>query len=1317
MSITETLKLAGIYRPRNRGPGFGIPVFSHDGQYWVQEISSEDRLRRFIVCDLDVNSIRTLSSHTDSPAQSAGQQALYAFEATDGTLKLGKREEVIEWLRGRVVELQTAPFVLRDVAEFLGDSDLVIEAQGRCDAILQQSRKVTSGPEVSSVTTTSTRAIQWEYDLVEKPFCQQLKAMGWQWLEGDIDVPELTERNSFREVLLKERLAAALRKLNRRDGQQWLDDARIARAIRDLEQAAGHRLMEANQSATELLLKGAVAEGLPDWDHGRPQPVKFIDFEHPTNNDFLVINQFKVELTSGRGHVIPDAVLFVNGIPLVVAEFKSPGIQNPLQEAIDQLLRYSNQRRELFPTLYAENEGVERLFHTNQLLIASDFFEARAATIGAPPEAYLEWADTSPVPLSTVAEELGVLTATPEQEEAAHELVALGPEQTEHARTPLFFRTAEQHPAALRGSIATLQSQQILAAGMLRPAHLLDLIRNFMVFQQVNGKTRKVVARYHQFRAVHKAITRLQEGRTRTQGAARDERGGIVRHTQGSGKSLSMVFLVRKMRMESRLNRFKVVVVTDRTDLEDQLRETARLSGETLRPNERDTARRESPTARTQRILRELTPDIVFAMLQKYQDVGQRHAADKVAVTIVRREKKPGKDMPVVEREITFEESIHFGEFPVLNESSDILILVDEAHRSHTRALHRNLRKALPNAAIIGFTGTPILSQEKVETREIFGDFIDKYVLQEAELDGATVPILYEGRTADGLVKDAPGLDQLFEDMFRDYTPDELAVIKAKYATEGDVLEAPLLIEQKARDMMRHYASVVLPEGFKAQVVATSRQAAATYVDKLGQARRELVAELEALPAGTLALPDDEVGKIEPQQRFLVRIHPQLTKLRALEIEAVFWGDHDDPESWWEWADKAKQEDRIKRFKRQLAPERTDKTDPLAILVVNNMLLTGFDAPVEQVLYLDRKIVAHDLMQAIARVTRTCGQKTCGYVVDYIGVARHLHEALKDYDGEDTEGTLVDINIELPKLLDRRARAVAIFADRGITDLQGQVEACVQLLEDLKTRADFINKLRMFYETLNILEHRPEVPGDLFRDAKLLGFINKVAANLYRDPALNLLGVAEKVKALINAHISARGVDPKIPPTPITDAEFEKVLQAQTSNRARAVQMQHAARYHIIGFSHQNPAYARKMSEKLEEILQRFKDDWDALERELRKFIEELRQGDRNEFPDLDPRAQVPFVRLLLEECSKGRQLTEVQRSAAIAATLDIVERIRQEVRKVGFWKNPAMRELLTRALVRDLDAAGICQPGTERDLAQRLVALAKENHENLTRS
>jgi len=703
--------------------------------------------------------------------------------------------------------------------------------------------------------------IQWEYNLVERPFCEQLQTMGWSWIEGDVDVPELTERGSFREVVLTGRLVAALAKINLRDGQPWLDEARITKSIHDLVPATVHRLMEVNQTITELLIKGTVVDGLPDWDNGRPQPIRYIDFEHPENNDFLVINQFKVELTSGRGHVIPDAVLFVNGIPLVVAEFKSPGIENPMHEAINQLLRYSNQRRELFPTLYTDNEGVEKLFHTNQLLIASNFFEARAATIGAPPEAYLEWADTSPFPLSTVAEELRIISAKEDLEEAKGELLAIGSEQTDRVGTPLFFRQTEKRPEALRNAQgAALQSQQILTAGMLRPAHLLDLIRNFTVFQQVDGKTRKAVARYQQFRAIQKAVLKLQEGRTKLQGAEQDERGGIIWHTQGSGKSLSMVFLVRKMRTLDQLKQYKIVIVTDRTDLEGQLRETARLSGEAVRPTDKDRSTRESSTALTQRILSETTPDIVFAMLQKYQDVDRQAKSDeKVAMTFFRKEKKPGKDEPVAEKKVTFEESIRFEEFPVLNESKSILVLVDEAHRSHTRSLHRNLRRALPNAAIIGFTGTPILSKEKTETREIFGDFIDKYLLQDAELDGATVPILYEGRTADGIVKDAPSLDKLFEDMFQTYSEDELAVIKAKYGTAGDVLEAPLLIKQKTKDMLRHYVGVVMPEGYKAQVVATSRRAAVVYRDKLLAARDELVRDIEGIPAATLALPDHEI--------------------------------------------------------------------------------------------------------------------------------------------------------------------------------------------------------------------------------------------------------------------------------------------------------------------------------------------------------------------------------------------------------------------------------------------------------------------------
>ncbi|MEX2579581.1 MAG: DEAD/DEAH box helicase family protein [Verrucomicrobiales bacterium] len=306
---------------------------------------------------------------------------------------------------------------------------------------------------------------------------------------------------------------------------------------------------------------------------------------------------------------------------------------------------------------------------------------------------------------------------------------------------------------------------------MLCPAHLLDLVRNFVLFQKVGGRARKVVARYQQFRAVHRAIEKLQEGRSRRQGAETDKRGGLIWHTQGSGKSLTMAFLVRKMRTLPVLKRFKIVVVTDRTDLQKQLAETAQLTGEAVRPTDTDLRSAESPSALTHRLLAETTPDIVLAMLQKYQ-MHEAAGEDAVTMTISRKERKPGKDSEVVEREITLTENLATAEFPLLNESEEILVLVDEAHRGHTRTLRRNLLKALPNAAGIGFTGTPILGKDKRETREIFGDYLDRYLLRDAELDGATVPILYEGRTADGLVEQADQLDAAFSGNHNVSVPD-----------------------------------------------------------------------------------------------------------------------------------------------------------------------------------------------------------------------------------------------------------------------------------------------------------------------------------------------------------------------------------------------------------------------------------------------------------------------------------------------------------------------------------------------------------------
>ena len=395
----------------------------------------------------------------------------------------------------------------------------------------------------------------------------------------------------------------------------------------------------------------------------------------------------------------------------------------------------------------------------------------------------------------------------------------------------------------------------------------------------------------------------------------------------------------------------------------------------------------------------------------------------------------------------------------MLNEDDGILVLVDEAHRTQASDLHANLLAALPNCARIGFTGTPIIMGEKKRTHEIFGEFIDRYTIKESEADGATVPILYEGRTARGAIKDGASLDELFEDLFRSHTPEELEAIKQRYATKGQIFEAPQLIAAKARDMLRHYVTNILPNGFKAQVVAYSRLAAIRYFDALQRARDELLAQAEALPPEDKALDDEALCQRPPKVQALVQAWRYRDTLARIEFAPVISGSNNDDPAWKQWTDGAVQEQRIKRFKKPLFHAKPEKTDPLAFLIVKSMLLTGFDAPIVGVMYLDRPIREAELLQAIARVNRTGFGKRCGIVVDYYGVARHLKEALAAYADEDIEGALRSLKDEIPVLRDRHLRVMDLFRQRGIESLE-DTEACVEALADERLRAEFAVKLK-----------------------------------------------------------------------------------------------------------------------------------------------------------------------------------------------------------------------------------------------------------------
>ncbi|GDY33346.1 hypothetical protein GTS_49790 [Gandjariella thermophila] len=571
----------------------------------------------------------------------------------------------------------------------------------------------------------------------------------------------------------------------------------------------------------------------PDGDDSqRGRRVDYIDWDHPERNDFVVMNQFRVELPGGQGHraIRPDVVLFVNGLPLVVIEAKAPHTVDPIAHAIDQLRRYANQR-----TQGGIPEGSERLFHTNQVVIATSFDDARVGTFTSGPEHFAEWKTVEPGTPQQVASECG------------------------------------------RADPAELSKQEVLVAGMLRPAHLLDLIRHFTLFMEANGRVVKVVARYQQYRAVRRAVTRLVNGKTRPEDGEHDHRGGVIWHTQGSGKSLTMVFLVRVMRTHPELTSFKVVVVTDRTQLQRQLSGTAELTDETVH-----VARK---VKKVREYLARPGKDLVFAMIQKYRDTDD---GDDTGGTT---ESELAKAMKTL------------GE---LNADTRIVVLVDEAHRSQSSALHASLREALPNAALIGFTGTPIIMGKRKQTTTIFGVYIDKYTIKESEEDGATVPILYEGRTTKAAVRDGSGLDELFEDMFEEQTPEQRKQIQQRWGTKNNVLEAPKLIDRKARDMLRHYVDVVLPNRFKAQVVAVSREAAVRYRIGLRHARDDLLAELDALDAALRTTEAfDRVDSMPAHQARLVRAYRHRWLIARLDFAPVISGTHNDKTHLAEWTSDA----------------------------------------------------------------------------------------------------------------------------------------------------------------------------------------------------------------------------------------------------------------------------------------------------------------------------------------------------------------------------------------------------------------------------
>jgi type I restriction enzyme R subunit len=623
-----------------------------------------------------------------------------------------------------------------------------------------------------------------EYHNIERPFLTQLQALGWQIIDQGAGVPTdpaISRRTHFRQTILPELFRQSVRAINLGPvGRPWLSDRQLTMLYDELAALPGN-LIEVNEQAQDLLYKHTV--DLNERTGEEYPTVKLVDFEHPQRNSFLAVNQFRIN-TPGcvRPFIIPDIVLFVNGLPLVVVECKEANsyTTNPLYEGYTQIRRYSGQREETAAA--GLREGEPALFHFNQFNIITAGDEARFGSITATEEYYYPWRDIYPAEYRDYTPPLGVAR---EQEE--------------------------------------------LIQGMLPPATLLDIVRNFIVFSEANGRRIKLVCRYQQYRAAHKLIDRLRTGETAA------GRSGVVWHTQGSGKSLTMVFTVRKMRRLQDLKRYKIILVNDRRDLEKQLSETAALTEET--PNVIDHTRELDQLA---------TPasNLNLVMVHKFSEYTD---PDELPEFLQ-------EALPRVPNHETFE---------TISNSSDILLMIDEAHRSQGGLLSENLFDAFPNAARVAFTGTPLVSSQAATkgllTRQRFGSYIDIYTLYDSVRDNATVPIKYLGRTVHAAIDDESAFEAQFEDLCRPLSDKEVNALKIRYGTTGDILEAEQRIGAIARDLVDHYVEEILPEGFKAQVVASSQLAAIRYRNAIEEALAGRIAVERTRPQPDL----DLIAKLE----------------------------------------------------------------------------------------------------------------------------------------------------------------------------------------------------------------------------------------------------------------------------------------------------------------------------------------------------------------------------------------------------------------------------------------------------------------------
>lgn len=1082
-----------------------------------------------------------------------------------------------------------------------------------------------------------------EYINVEKPFLGKLDQAKWTVIDQGQGIPQnpaISLRSSFAEVALKDEFIRSVGEIN-----PWATKEQLLYCYDHVLMHGAAKLIEVNKAVFSMLRKGITLPGR-NVVTGKENPtIKLVDFKEWENNSFYAINQFRVDTpTMAKKFIIPDIVCFVNGLPWVIVECKDLYVAEPLSDAFEQIRRYSNQREE--DDYYALSEGKEQLFYSNLFSVITYGTEARFGSISAEFDYFYNWTD-------------------------------IFPEK---------YKTVETADGGIR--------QEVIIGGMLSPEILIDILRNFTLFMEIKaGKEIKVICRYQQYRAVGKMIERLNSGKSW------QERSGVIWHTQGSGKSLSMVFLIKKMRSEYNLRDYKILMVVDRLDLEDQLGETAHLTGEAVR------------TVENKRYLVELkddTPDVNIVMLHKF-GINKDASAD----LLYRLGCIP-----------------KFEAFDEINRSEKVLILIDEAHRSQNGDMSTNLFIAFPQATRFGFTGTPLITQRhKFTTAERFcqkpGEFIDTYKMNNAVADRATVDIKYIGKSTIDEIKDKELFDLEYEQIFLNRTEEERQEIQRRYGGMMEYLASAERVRTNARDMLTHYVADILPNGFKAMVVASSIPAAVRYK-----------VELENLIPEFIAI---EEAKTENE-----RDEDVLQRLKILKVRAVISQQSNNEPA---YITAARTEGHgkavIDSFKKDFNSSGTDGSDSgIGILCVCDRLLTGFDAPIAQVLYMDKNLREHDLLQAIARVNRTKKGKTHGLVVDYFGITKNLSRALgiyTDQDEEDNKDDLMefgeyfkDINKEIPELNLRYRKIIQFFTSNHIDNIEPflaqnlsdkrvefkVLEDVIELAGSLKLRAEFDILVKNYFDRLDLLFNVPEVQRCHWIYAKRLGYLIWRIKYHYKDQTMDLKWASQKVRKLIDKYLHNIGIIERVSERSILDSGFKKTLDNYyQGSKSKASAMEHAIRHQIkISFENNDPGLYQRFKDRLDGIITMYQGNWDQMLKELDDLHADVFKGRPADYRFNNATVQLPFYDLIKTVFNQDTLATELD-NKLVNETRLICKYIKSGIVISNFWEKPDEIKKVADKIASRFRMGGVPElRDNHRDLADKLMLLAKNNYNEILR-